>query len=434
MHWPRRWLTWLLLWVMSAFIGLTGYSLYSLNNLYQSIAQDPGEDMVWAVHQALYQSNLLMLAQLTPDAGHRSNQALQQALLRASLRVLMSPTQSTFMQYAGVSELLLDVKELLSAKNLEHRQIQIKLHDIGQRVMRATLNKSGERRDRHKNLLHLLTICIGSTIIAGGLLCLSLFSSLQQVGRARDEAHHLLDALEREKQARLRYRDFVSLMSHQFRTPLAVIDSSAQRLARHSTLETQPRTQRIRSAVRQLNQLVNRVLQGLKLEAANQKGIQLNYQRCDWKEVVGQTLEGLSELLTMHPVRQHWGGNSNPYFWIECDRLWCEEILSNLIVNASKYSPAGTPIDLYIESREGVLRCCVCDSGPGISEECLPNIFEAFFRGSSSSNNDGGIGLGLSIAHNLAQAHNGSLTAKNRDIGGVCFSLQLPLRQTKHSA
>ncbi len=133
-------------------------------------------------------------------------------------------------------------------------------------------------------------------------------------------------------------------------------------------------------------------------------------------------------MLGNRQVSVRWAPGVGQPLWIECDRLWCVEIFANLISNAHKYSPPGTPIEITVDSVDGNLACSVCDSGPGISEEKLPRLFEPFYRGLGSTHSDG-IGLGLPIARAMARWHGGQLTAANRAEGGACFTVQLPLQQ-----
>lgn len=426
----QLWLTRALLLLITAFAGFTGYSLSALSDLEKDLSRDLGEDMVWAISQASYQSNLLMLAQLAPSAGHRGNLALQHALLRGRLEVLLAPAQERFMEHAGVRDSLLKMKETLGSAEPDYPQVQVDLQRIGQQVMRTNLDLIGERRDAHESLLRLLAICIGGVVLTGGVLCWQLLRSLTRVRQAHDQARDLLDALEREKEARLRYRDFVSVMSHQLRTPLAVIDSSAQRLTRKAAGEpgVLVRAQRIRSSVRQLNQLIARVLQGLRVDEQRSEGVTLEYQRCSWEDVVRQALDGFDDLLAARPIQLYWAPGVPRPLWLECDRLWCVEILTNLISNADKYSPLGAPIDILVESADGNLICSVSDAGAGISEASLSRLFEPFYRDGEASGGDG-IGLGLSIARALARKHGGRLTVTNRTDGGACFTLQLPLQR-----
>lgn len=426
----QLWLTRALLLLMTAFAGFIGYSLMALNDLEKDLSRDLGEDMVWAVNQAAYQGNLLMLSEHALSSGYRGNPALQRALLRGRMEVLLAPAQERFMARAGVRDSLLKVKEVLGSPEPDYLQVQVELQSIGQQVMRANLDLTGERRDAHESLLQLLAICIGGVMLTGGLLCWQLLRSLARVRQAHNHARHLLDALEQEKETRLRYRDFVSVMSHQLRTPLAVIDSSAQRLVRQDTDEAAvlTRAQRIRSSVRHLNQLIGRVLKGLQVEGQRNEGVVLEYQRCDWSDLIRQAIDGFDDMLAAREIQVRWAPGVARPLWVECDRLWCVEIFANLISNAHKYSPPDTPIDIFVDTVDGTLLCSVSDSGTGIPEATLQRLFEPFYRGVEHSRSDG-IGLGLPIARAMARWHGGQLTATNRLDGGACFTVQLPLQR-----
>ncbi|WP_043309438.1 sensor histidine kinase KdpD [Pseudomonas sp. ML96] len=423
------------------FIGLTGYTLRAMLDLQHDLSEDLGENMVWAASQAAYQSSLLQQAHIAPGAvaGHRGNPVLQRALLRGRLEVLLAPSQTVFMKEAGVLEQLLQVKAMVYSNKPDFALVQTMLHDLGRQIMQTEREQSGERRDAYKRLLRQLIFFIYCVMASGGVLCWQLLRSLKHTREALEEgarqnaqARELLDALETERATRLRYRDFVSVMSHQLRTPLAVIDSSAQRLLRQdNSVELEQsvaaRSQRIRRSVRQLNQLIARVLQGLRLgEQSASKGIELEIVRCDWLEVVGLSLDSFGDLLAERRVNLHVAPGTPQPLWIECDRMWCAEILSNLISNADKYSPPDSDIDIRIDSADGMLRCQVLNGGAGISEQDMERLFERFFRG-SNGHRSAGVGLGLSIAQTLTHWHHGSLTASNRSEGGACFTLQLPL-------
>lgn len=434
MNLSQRWLTRALLLLMIAFAGFVGYSLLALSDLERDLSRDLGEDMVWAVTQASYQSNLLMLAQYAPAKGHRGNVALQRALLRGRLEVLLAPAQKRFMERAGVRDTLGGVKDMLGSTDPDFLQVQVDLQTIGQQIMRTNLDLTGERRDAHTSLLQLLALCIGGVVLTGGLLCWQLLRSLIRVRQAHDHTRQLLDALEQEKEARLRYRDFVSVMSHQLRTPLAVIDSSAQRLARQDAdaADVLTRAQRIRSSVRHLNQLIGRVLKGLQVDGQRSDGVALEYQRCDWGDILREAIDGFDDTLGGRQIDVRWTSGVPRPLWVECDRLWCVEIFANLISNAHKYSSFGTPVEITVDSSAGNLECSISDSGPGIPQATLARLFEPFYRGAESAGSDG-IGLGLPIARAMVRWHGGQLNVTNRAEGGACFTVQLPLQRSSAS-
>jgi two-component system, OmpR family, sensor histidine kinase BaeS len=113
---------------------------------------------------------------------------------------------------------------------------------------------------------------------------------------------------------------------------------------------------------------------------------------------------------------------------VTADPIRVEQILTNLISNALRFTPEQGKIALGICRENDMVKITVGDSGPGISEESLPYVFDRFYRADKArSRIEGGSGLGLAIARQLARAHKGDLTACNQKDGGAQFCLTLPL-------
>jgi two-component system sensor histidine kinase BaeS len=112
---------------------------------------------------------------------------------------------------------------------------------------------------------------------------------------------------------------------------------------------------------------------------------------------------------------------------ISLDPLRVEQILGNLLSNALRHTPEGGQISLKLALTSGAVTLSVRDTGAGIPAEALPHLFERFYRADKArSREDGGSGLGLTIARQLAEAHGGTLTAANHPEGGAIFTLMLP--------
>src|SRR5690606_24671312 len=104
---------------------------------------------------------------------------------------------------------------------------------------------------------------------------------------------------------------------------------------------------------------------------------------------------------------------------IEIDPGRVEQVITNVLSNALRYTPQGGRIDLQVSRQGGALQLTVHDSGSGIPVEALPHIFERFYRADRArSRAEGGSGLGLAIARQFAEAHGGTLTAANHPQGG----------------
>lgn len=420
------------------FLSMLAYTLYNLYSLQSALRQDVGENMVWALSQGVYQSARLsqVAARQPRTAADDAEQQMRQSILTANLSMLVEGPQRRFMEH---SEVLADISRVLGMLEqpvVDHIGLQQQLQLIGNKVMLAERESEGRDRDRHRQLVMQVILTVLGILLAGSILCVQLLRSLKQVrvaseeiSRQHEQARTLLDALQQERAARLRYRDFVSLMSHQLRTPLAVIDSSAQRLLRQNPgQEITQRVQRMRTSVSQLNELISRVLDGVRQDDAMESSTRASSLELlvhDWRDVLAEAMARLDEMLSARPVRVDWREAGEGPLPISCDRLWCVEILCNLLSNADKYSPPGSPIELAVELREEHLYCSVRDFGPGLTDDDRERVFERFYR-AQGTRSIAGTGLGLSIARALAQWHGGSLTVCNAEGGGALFTLVLP--------
>jgi two-component system, OmpR family, sensor histidine kinase BaeS len=127
------------------------------------------------------------------------------------------------------------------------------------------------------------------------------------------------------------------------------------------------------------------------------------------------------EINTPHPPEE------SPLPSVSLDAQRVEQILSNLLGNALRFTPDGGKIAIECRRSVATISLNIRDNGPGIPPDALPNIFERFYRADRSrSREEGGSGLGLSIARRLAEAHGGTLTAANHPAGGAIFTLTLP--------
>jgi two-component system sensor histidine kinase KdpD len=107
------------------------------------------------------------------------------------------------------------------------------------------------------------------------------------------------------------------------------------------------------------------------------------------------------------------------------DPALVEQVLINLLENATKYSPAGTPIDVAARVEDDALRVEVADRGPGVAPGDVERVFDKFYR--AREREGGGVGLGLAICKGIVAAHGGRIWVEPRDGGGASFRFTLPL-------
>jgi two-component system sensor histidine kinase KdpD len=143
------------------------------------------------------------------------------------------------------------------------------------------------------------------------------------------------------------------------------------------------------------------------------------------EEVVGGTLARLDKALKDRPVNICLPDDL-PLVWI--DAVLVQQVLTNLVENAIKYTPPGSAIDISASVQPSALWLEVADRGPGIPAGLENRLFEKFFRLEAESPQTG-VGLGLSLCRAIADAHGGGVGAANRQGGGAVFILSLPLRE-----
>jgi PAS domain S-box-containing protein len=228
---------------------------------------------------------------------------------------------------------------------------------------------------------------------------------------------------QRERHLREIYRDFVSLVSHQFRTPLAVIDSSVQRMVRRGKQmdadELLNRATTIREATNGLALLMDRTLNAARIDAGE---MTLSIRPVDLTSLIQQVRNRLLELDPKRQINLNFAELANP---VACDALLIEQVLTNLIGNALKYSPAEFPVTINTtwEGNTSVVR--VTDRGIGIPPEERSHIFERFFR-ASTANGFEGTGIGLYMSRQIVRLHGGDIEVAPGDADGTTFIMRLP--------
>ncbi len=274
----------------------------------------------------------------------------------------------------------------------------------------------------------------GGTII-GGVMIIRDVTSAHLAGlelvRHRDQLETLVQertrdleqSLERERHLRERYKGFVSMVSHQFRTPLSIVDSSAQRMIRRGEAmdeaEIRERAGKIRTAALRLTRLVSSTLNAAKIDAGQ---IDVVMRRCDLRKLIVEACERQKEAASPREFQLDLGALPGS---VLCDPLLVDQIVANLLSNAVKYSPASSPVEVGAVVDDGWIRVSVSDRGVGIPPEERSKLFERFFRASTSAGIEG-TGIGLHVARTIARLHGGDVEAQPREGGGSTFILSLP--------
>ncbi|MCD2421583.1 PAS domain-containing sensor histidine kinase [Niabella pedocola] len=242
-----------------------------------------------------------------------------------------------------------------------------------------------------------------------------LTAAMQDLEQSKDELSKLL---EREKELGELKSRFVTIASHEFRTPLSTILSSTYLIERYTRTEEQPRRekhlQRIVSSVQLLTDILNDFLSVGKIEEGK---IQVRFTRFDIQELVwGIVREMEVTLRAGQQLMYHHQGEPV----VELDASLLKHIILNLVSNASKFSPENGPIVIETSVEQQEVRLSVKDHGIGISSEDQKHLMERFFRAANAGNIQG-TGLGLHIISKYTELMNGSIQCVSELDQGTTF-------------
>lgn len=260
----------------------------------------------------------------------------------------------------------------------------------------------------------------------------ALHRSLAQADRRLGDAEaEREDLLQREKQARLaaeeqvRTRDdFLAMLSHELRNPLSGIVGAAELLrVRNASMEMSTRAKDI--VVRQARHLTRIVDDLLDLARLSRGKVRLEMQPVELSAVVASALEALRMAGRLDAHALHCA--TTPV-WVNGDRTRLEQVVSNLVGNALKYTPEGGRVEVVLDEKDDAARLAVRDTGVGIGPELMPRLFDIFVQGSVSlDRSQGGLGIGLALVNNLVKLHGGTIGARSEGQGkGSSFTVCLP--------
>ncbi|MDY7227196.1 ATP-binding protein [Hyalangium rubrum] len=235
-----------------------------------------------------------------------------------------------------------------------------------------------------------------------------------------------------EAEAANRAKDqFLAMLGHELRNPLAAITSGVKLIA---MAKEEPRRERARALVeRQALHLARLVDELLDVARVNTGRIQLQKRKVELAEsvrraiatleVAGRT-QGHQLVVEVEPL------------WLEADESRLEQLITNLVTNALKYTPAGGRITVTTREHGRQAELRVSDTGVGLSAEALPRVFELFFQADHTLDRaQGGLGIGLTLVQRLVELHGGTIRAESAGLGHGCtFTVCLPRLATEEVA
>jgi signal transduction histidine kinase len=243
---------------------------------------------------------------------------------------------------------------------------------------------------------------------------------IKNISKLKMAEEGLREALQIEKNLGELKSRFVSMASHEFRTPLSTVLSSAYLIEKYFLTEDQPKRekhiQRIVSSVNMLTDILNEFLNVGKIEEGK---LQAKFSEFNIKEIIQSTIEEMKNNLKKNQQidYQHEGN-----LMVFLDKSLLKNIVLNLISNASKFSPDKSMIEIKTFWQKNKMILSVKDQGIGISKEDKKHLMERFFRGSNAANIQG-TGLGLHIVSKYAEMMNGNIKCKSELEKGTEFIL-----------
>lgn len=420
-----------------AFAILLVFALVRLAGTEAEMRENEGDNMLWAISRA-HVAALLLDAEITRKAGLQETGTEVERrynVLLSRLTLLTEGPQLRYMSELGLDDNLVAADKAIRSVEVDilglshgdvdtamviHQILEPLIEDLGHAGNQSMVRQweaTGERLDKQRESITQVIVSIFALIVLGVVLAVVMLRTMAQRQR-------LLHSFIREQETAEAYRSFVALASHQFRTPLAVIDSTMQRLLRsgdHMTqVEIAERAWNVRAEVRSLNELIGAALDVVKLDAGQ---VSADPSGCNIATLVDSVRERQLKATPGRMIAVHIGDEVPATF--ETDPLLVEQVLDNLVSNAIKYSPPTEPVVIRVTAENRQVLFEVEDRGIGIPEDERENLFGRFFR-ASTARDIPGTGVGLSIASQLARLLDGELEFASRAGIGSTFVLRLP--------
>lgn len=234
----------------------------------------------------------------------------------------------------------------------------------------------------------------------------------------------LAHALEQEKEYNVLQREFVAMASHEFRTPITVIDGEMRRIMKRadgiSPAEIIERGEAVRAAVKKMTGLIDSTLSLSRLDAGQ---IELKLEPCRVKDLVREAAARQRAVSPHHQMTVDVDGLPDE---IVADPQLIDQAMSNLLSNATKYSQSDPRIEITGSTEGGTAVIAVRDHGVGIPADELPRMFERFFRATTSTGISG-TGIGLTVVKQFVERHGGTVSVESVEGEGSVFTIRLPV-------
>ncbi|MBD8081629.1 PAS domain-containing sensor histidine kinase [Chryseobacterium caseinilyticum] len=245
-------------------------------------------------------------------------------------------------------------------------------------------------------------------------------------GQYKDRILLAIEDITEKKEIDRRKDDFLSIASHELKTPLTTIKGFTQLLERMipegSSEKFITTLQKVSLNVDRLNNLISELLDTSKIQSGN---IEIHKEPFKIDKIIHEAVDNLALASPSHNISV----NSDTNATILGDELQITQVLNNLVSNAIKYSPGSSQIDVYCNRVGNFIRISVTDYGMGISQQDQKKIFERFFRVRDIQKKFPGMGIGLYICQEIIQNHEGTLWVESEIGNGSTFNFTLPIQK-----
>jgi two-component system sensor histidine kinase KdpD len=284
---------------------------------------------------------------------------------------------------------------------------------------------SDTKRSRLITAVRLGSEPIASLAIQGAQMpdsVLQGIANLVAIGLERAKAQELAHQVEAARQSGQLRTSLIDAMAHEFKTPLTSIKGATTSLLADPNQPAETRTELLHIADEEADHLKKLIDDAIEMARVDTANIDVHLELSNLEEIVREVIESMKTEIEDREVEVTSDGNLAA---IGADRRLLKLALKQLLDNALKYSPFGTPVTIRLAEVNGTITIEVTNRGPGIPVHERGRIFERFYRSPSVRHKIPGSGLGLSIAHSIVRAHRGDLRVQSNP-GETSFQISLP--------
>jgi two-component system, LuxR family, sensor kinase FixL len=287
-------------------------------------------------------------------------------------------------------------------------------------VLNKTIEVSALHKDGHEFPVNL---SISSVKLEQDWLFIAFISDITEYKLLQKEVIKKEAALLQSKILNDKKDEFLSMASHELKTPLTSLKAYVQLMEKNSVAQPQLAGKFVGKAsgyIKKLETLISDLLDVSKIKTGK---LSFNIEKFSFKEFLKETIEGLQHTTQSHHliIAESVGAVC------KADRIRLEQVVQNLVSNAIKFSPEATDVIIGSRMRAGMLEVYIQDQGIGISQENIDNLFERFYRVEGAEVKFPGLGIGLYIAKEIIERHRGKLWVESEAGKGSTFYFTLPV-------